>query len=223
MGTIVDVVVPSEHFALEGTFDATTDATLETVCVVAHDPGQVMPFLWGSSADLDRLDESLAADPSTHDASRLARDDGRALYRIDWRTDVRVAIGVFVEANGTLLRARGQDHRWELRVLFPDQESVSRTYETWREHGIDPAIRRVNGVDDVVTHGGLDLSHDQHEALVTAFEHDYYSVPRGITLDDLAGEIGVSHQALSERLRRGHRNLVKTTLCEAPHPINREP
>lgn len=223
MGTIVDVIVPTEQFALQDTFEAATDATFETVCVVAHDPGQVMPFLWGSAADLDGLDETLAVDASTREVSRLAVDGHRALFRIDWQRSVRAAIGVFIEANGTLLRARGQDGRWELRVLFPDQESVSRTYDSWRDRGIDPAIRRVNGVDDVVTHGGMDLSHDQHEALVTAFEHDYYGVPRGVTLDGLADELGVSHQALSERLRRGHRNLVKTTLCEAPNPINREP
>jgi predicted DNA binding protein len=98
---------------------------------------------------------------------------------------------------------------------------VARTYESWREAGIDPSIRRVNGVEDVMSHGGVGLSRHQHDALVTAFEEDYYAVPRGVTLDGLADELGVSHQALSERLRRGHRNLVESTLCEAPNPITR--
>jgi len=223
MGTIVDVIVPTDQFALADTFDRLPDATVESVCVVAHEPGQVMPFVWGSSDDPERLEDALRRDQSTEEVIHLAREEGRTLFRIGWSPAVRDVVDVFIETNSTLLRAAGRENRWELRILFPDQESVSRTYESWRDHGIDPSIRRVNGVEDVVTHGGMDLSHDQHEALVTAFEHDYYCVPRGVTLDGLADELGVSHQALSERLRRGHRNLVQTTLCESPNPINRKP
>jgi predicted DNA binding protein len=223
MGTIVDVIVPTAQFALDETFGRLPDASFETVCVVAHEPGGVMPFVWGSADDLDALDDALRADDSTKRVTRLAEEDGRGLYRIDWHRSVKSVVDIFIETNSTMLRATGRDNRWELRVLFPDQESVSRTYESWREHGVDPSIRRVNGVEDVVSHGGMDLSRDQHEALVTAFEHDYYCVPRGVTLDGLADELGVSHQALSERLRRGHRNLVQTTLCESPNPINRKP
>jgi len=223
MGTIVDVIVPPDQFALGDTFGRLPDATVESICVVAHESGEVMPLVWGAADDPEELDARLRADASTVDVNRLATDEGRSLYEISWSAAVLEVFDVFVQTNGTLLRAAGRENRWELRVLFPDQESVSRTYEAWREHGVDPSIRRVNGVEDVVTHGGMDLSQDQHEALVTAFEHDYYCVPRGVTLDGLADEIGVSHQALSERLRRGHRNLVRTTLCDSPNPINRKP
>ncbi len=223
MGTIVDVIVPTDQFALEETFDRLPDAAVESVTVVAHEPGSVIPFIWGSAGNLELLERALRGDSSTAGVSSLASEDDRTLFRVDWEPAVRSVVDVFIETNSTLLRAVGREKRWELRILFPDQESVSRTYESWRDHGIDPSIRRVNGVEDVLSHGGMDLSHDQHEALVTAFEHDYYCVPRGVTLDGLADELGVSHQALSERLRRGHRNLVQTTLCESPNPINRKP
>ncbi|WP_227378576.1 helix-turn-helix domain-containing protein [Haladaptatus halobius] len=35
-----------------------------------------------------------------------------------------------------------------------------------------------------------------------------YSIPRDATANDLAEELGVTHQALSERLRRVHGNLI---------------
>ncbi len=49
-------------------------------------------------------------------------------------------------------------------------------------------------------------------SLIKAKEMGYYDVPRGISLSELADELGVSHQALSERLRRGHGRLIDRTL-----------
>ena len=222
MGTVVDMTIPTDQFALSDTFDVVPDVKFGTVRVAAHGPRGVMPFLRASSSELDRLDEALRNDATTEDVTCLSRKDSRALYRISWRTQVRIVIGIFVEADGSLLGAHGQSDRWSLRVLFPDRESVSTTYDNWREHGIDPSIQRVNGVSDVVDYSGIDLSPCQHETLVQAFETDYYDVPRGITLDGLAKELDVSHQALSERLRRGHRNLIATTLCESPTATRRQ-
>ena len=43
---------------------------------------------------------------------------------------------------------------------------------------------------------------------MTAFEAGYYNIPRDVTSEELAAELDVSHQALSERFRRGHKQLV---------------
>lgn len=223
MGTIVDMTIPVEQFALGDTFEAVPDAAFETVRVAAHGPRGVMPFLWAESRHPDRLDSALRRDDSTEAVSRLSRTENRSLYRLDWDRQFTHIINVFVDANGSLLGAKGMDDRWELRVLFPDRESVSKTYNNWRTHGIDPSIQRVNGVDDLIDYGGMDLSPCQHETLVTAFKTDYYAVPRGITLDELATELNVSHQALSERLRRGHRNIIETTLFEDREMIRHHP
>lgn len=47
--------------------------------------------------------------------------------------------------------------------------------------------------------------------VLTAVEDDY-GVPRKATLADLAADLDVSHQALSERLRRGHATLGQRAL-----------
>lgn len=38
----------------------------------------------------------------------------------------------------------------------------------------------------------------------------YYDVPRTVTLTELADSLDVSHQGLSERLRRAHANLNRS-------------
>ena len=223
MGTIVDASVPTDQFALSDTFAAVDDAEFESVRVVAHGTGHPMPFLWGSASDRDALYAALSADSSTSAVRRLADNDDRCLFRVEWNAAIGTVVGLLVEEGGTLLGARGSDGRWTLQMLFPDHDAVSATFEVCADAGVDLTIRRVNGVTDSISNGGVGLSADQHEALRAAFETDYYAVPRGMTLEALACELDVSHQALSERLRRGHRNLIANTLFDAPEPVQRMP
>lgn len=216
MGTVVDMTIPTEQFALSETFDTVPDVQLSSVRVAAHGPRGVMPFLRSWSSKPEKLDDALKNDTSTEDVTCVSRDEDWALHRISWETHVQVVIGIFIQANGSLLGAQGEANEWKLRVLFPDQASVSETYNRWRKHGVDSSIKRVSGVSDIVNYSGIELSNCQQETLIEAFNTDYYDVPRGITLDGLAEELDVSHQALSERLRRGHRNLIATTICEPP-------
>lgn len=59
----------------------------------------------------------------------------------------------------------------------------------------------------------------QYTALTQACQHGYFKIPRELDLDDLAAMMNISHQALSERLRRGHETLIKTTLL-GTHPTS---
>lgn len=38
----------------------------------------------------------------------------------------------------------------------------------------------------------------------------YYDIPRTIDMEGLAAEFGISYQSVSERLRRGHRNFIRS-------------
>jgi len=52
------------------------------------------------------------------------------------------------------------------------------------------------------------LTEPQQEAIAEAYRQGYYDVPREISLEELANELDISHQALSERLRRANRVLA---------------
>ena len=56
------------------------------------------------------------------------------------------------------------------------------------------------------------LTERQYHALTTAVEQGYYDVPREINAKELADELDISHQALSERFRQGTKNLIKSAL-----------
>ncbi|WP_081461306.1 helix-turn-helix domain-containing protein [Halalkalicoccus jeotgali] len=58
----------------------------------------------------------------------------------------------------------------------------------------------------------------QHDTLVTALSAGYYGIPRDLSMKELAGELGITPQALSNRLRRGHGTLVENALTvTCPH------
>ncbi|MUV89266.1 hypothetical protein GJ629_04600 [Halapricum sp. CBA1109] len=48
--------------------------------------------------------------------------------------------------------------------------------------------------------------------LQLAVRRGYFTIPREVTLSELAAELDLSSQAASERLRRGIRTLVQTVL-----------
>lgn len=212
MGTIVDATVPTEQFALSDTFEEIPAAEFETVRVVAQQEGYVIPFLWASAPDMDELHRALEDDSTTADVRRLVEGEERSLYQIKWQARIRVIIYILGVEEGALLAADGENGRWELRVMFPDHDSVSSTYEFCHEYDIDLSIRRVKGIEESIDRSEEGLTQEQYEALATGFESEYYRVPRERNQEELAAELDISHQALSERLRRGHRALIEQTL-----------
>ncbi|WP_435176141.1 bacterio-opsin activator domain-containing protein [Halorussus sp. AFM4] len=212
MSTIAQLGVPAEAFALRETLPEVPDVEVEAERVVAHDDGRVMPFVWAAGDDLDAFEDALADDPSVENERRLTElADGR-FYQMEWVESVEVLLHSMTEHGAAVLKARGRDDRWHLRILFPDREAVSQTrdFSADRELGID--VEQIHELDRRDTQGQFGLTTQQYEAVTTALESGYYDVPRGTSARDLADELGISHQALSERLRRGHGTLVGNAL-----------
>lgn len=53
-----------------------------------------------------------------------------------------------------------------------------------------------------------DLTPAQEEALRAAYEMEYLSVPRAVTAEDVAAELGISKSAFLERIRRAEQQLL---------------
>ncbi|MFC7019992.1 MULTISPECIES: helix-turn-helix domain-containing protein [Haloarcula] len=59
-----------------------------------------------------------------------------------------------------------------------------------------------------------ELTAPQREALLLAYEMGYFDEPRAATLEDIAARLDISRQAVANRLRRGHRALIRKMLSE---------
>ena len=217
MSTIVEATVPADQFALAETLSTLSGTELRVVRLVAHGSEQVMPFLWAGCADTDRVHDALVNDPTTESASVLAEFDSEALFHVEWAATVRVFVSIVAEEDATILDACGRDGTWHLQMFFPDHELVSTTREFCAEFGIDLELERVNRLSEASEYGHLGLTERQYETLVDAYEAGYYEVPRTVNQEELAEHFDVSHQALSERLRRAHETVITNALYHKIH------
>ncbi|EMA39271.1 helix-turn-helix domain-containing protein [Halococcus hamelinensis] len=213
MSTIAEVSLPGSEFALHETLEAHPDVEFEIERMVAHETDRVMPFVWATSERIDRetLDETMADDPSVDNVTRLAAYDGEWFYRMEWVTDIRVVLHVLLEQGATVLNASGRNDVWELRILFPDRDSLSATYDYCTEEELTLTVNRIHELDGE-HRDEYGLTETQHETLVAAVEAGYFDIPQQATLDELADDLGITHQALSERLHRGHKTLIENAL-----------
>ncbi|QLG48242.1 helix-turn-helix domain-containing protein [Natrinema halophilum] len=213
MSTIAEFAVPAAEFALRHTLEATDDLDVEIERVVAYDPDHVMPYVWfsGTGETLETLGDALANDPSVEEAEQLTDLDDERLYRMNWVDDVTVILHLLTEEQATVLDAHVKTKRWRFRVLFPEREALSRTYDFASEQGLGIEIHKIHQLEEN-RHGRFGLTDAQYETLVAALESGYYEIPRGMDMDELSGELEISHQALSERLRRAHRALVEEVI-----------
>jgi predicted DNA binding protein len=170
-----------------------------------------MPFVWATAPDRDALEAAFGDDPSVATVERLSDLDDEWLYRMEWVSQVQFVVHAITEERATILNAQTKTGRWQLRVLFPDRDALSRAYEFCEDHDLDLDIETIYEMDNE-RHGRFGLTDDQSKTLTAAFEREFYEVPRGISVADLADELDISHQALSERFRRAHGTLVENSL-----------
>jgi predicted DNA binding protein len=85
------------------------------------------------------------------------------------------------------------------------------THDFCDEHGLNFEVSSIRELDSEPA-GRYGLTTQQYEVLATAASQGYFEVPRAVTLEELAEEFDVSHQAVSERLRRAVNALVEDTL-----------
>lgn len=212
MSTIAAVELDTEEFALGHSLPSLTNGKLEVVRVAATNETTVVPYVRVTGENLDEFDEALDADPSVK-SWRLVDDLGdERLYRMEWIEDILLIVHLLLEEEGVVLEMHGHPDEWRLRILLPDRNSLTETAQFCEDRDITFVIKHIYELNGSVGRGQYGLSKDQYEVLTTALERGYFDVPRNVTMGDLASQLGISQQAVSERLRRGHKNLLESTL-----------
>ena len=211
MTTIMKASVPTDQFALAETFEAVPAVEFDALRLVSHGTDRIVPLLWAINADTGTVYDAIQADETTTGARLVSQRNRDALFQMHWTASVRFLTHVLVEERGAVMSARGSSDGWTFRILFPERDAVSSTYDACEEYDID--IEQISPLDDAPSLGRFHLTNEQFTTVRAAVDQGYYEVPRETTLEDLASDLGVSHQALSERLRRGHGTLIESVLA----------
>lgn len=210
MPTIAELRLPAEDTALAETFDRVPDASLQLEPTVSG----TSPCVWLSGTEREAADEGLEADPTVGSFELLVDTGDRLLYDVAFAEDAARLFDDLLAEGGSLLEARGSNGWWQVRMRFHDHADLGRTHERLLDRGINADVRRVAELSEASATNSR-LTPEQQEALAAAFERGYFEIPRGISMEELADELDISHQALSERLRRAYETLVDSELQPA--------
>ncbi|WP_247000785.1 helix-turn-helix domain-containing protein [Halosolutus gelatinilyticus] len=224
MTTVVELEVPADRLGAARAFDRVPSFELRIGGIIGTSP----PLVWTSGPDRLTIKRALESDPSVEVLASLTDGTGREtdddcwLFQLEFGDDMKLFQQIVSESDGTILAAHGQDGRWSLKLLFTDHKRVSECHDRFAQYDFRVTVTRVSGTNDI-TSARTPLTSTQYEAIYKAYELGYFDVPRRITLEELADELDVSHQALSERLRRSHAALVDAELSAGMTPLQSDP
>lgn len=214
MALFGEFYVPAESFALYETLQAEPDLVVEIERVAATDEVITPYFLVNGCppADFERAAER---DRSVSNLRRVDDFEESTLYRANWVVNVESIVYAYTTLGSTILEASAQHDSWELRIRFTDRQALDLFQTYCEDRDIPFELTKLYEQAQPHGRGKYELTEKQHRSLVTAWEMGYYD-SSDVTLTDVADELGVTHQALSKRLQRGHHNLIEHTLMVTP-------
>ncbi len=217
MTSIIEIAVPAEQLALEDTLSDVPETRVDVMRTVTTGPNSVMPVLAFEGTDAD-IGPALREDSTVERVSPLATLEKESVYRVEWAKPTEDRFRDMFWDHGTVLRTQAFDGKWCFRVLFAERESMEDWYHHCRDSGLRVDIESIYDPTVAVRPRQYGLSQKQYVTLETALQKGFYDIPRKVTLEELADEFDVTHQALSERLSRAHRVMI-TNVVSADFPL----
>jgi DNA-binding transcriptional ArsR family regulator len=208
-----DVVVPLSTIP-PGEVLAETGTRLTVLRGISVTEPSRQQFRLTGSADPGSFEERTRAHPGVAELAPLDRSAAEPTYRIEW-TDPPPCPAIY-RPDLLVDRMAGTSDGWSFRVRVADGEALRSLQADCRKRDTEMTVRRLDGSGD----GGDDgsdrygVTERQREVVMAAVEAGYFELPRETTLDELASELGVSDQTVSEHLRRAQRNVLRHTLLD---------
>lgn len=212
MSIIVEFRVRSPDLVMSETLQSMPSMKLDLIQEVGTNPEQPYLLFWAYGGDLDEFESRLDDDETVENIQTYSKMSGRVLYRVRITEAVEVvSYPMWVEIGAEQIQSRWVDGWWSVRMRLPDRNALGVIEEWCTDNDVEFEL------ESIYTHQGLsttgpELTEEQREILQIALKEGYFEVPREGNLADIADELDISSQAASERLRRGHKRLIKQQL-----------
>jgi predicted DNA binding protein len=229
MSILVELAISVDRFEL-GRFVSEYDSLVAELERVVPTESRAVPYVWvtGPPDSLDELAGTFASSPMITDSTVLdelavsGANEEQHLFRLEWDVEDLDIVKGIIGADGAILEGESMDGYWHLVFRFSDHQDVADFYQYLTDNGITDfdihSIYELTSRSD--RNGGNDLTDEQRETLIAAARNGYFDIPRGVTLDDLGEELGISQQAASQRIRRAVGTVVfdALNLPDGTHP-----
>ena len=201
MSVITEVRIPSDDFELGQILSLERASAVELETLVPSGNTTVPLFWVYEPVENDFLD-TVERYPTVNSVSEVDVFDDRTLFKLDWDASQDHLFQCIMDNEGQILSATGAAEGWNFEIRFVDREALGQCQDCCEDAHITLKVTRIYNPTDPEAGPWYGLSEPQREALTLAVRMGYYDIPRGCTTAELAGELGISDQAVTERLRR---------------------
>lgn len=211
MSTIVGCTVSPDAFALGQVLEGGQFTRIELDRIAVTD-GALARYFWVYGTTPAAFHELLVTSDLVEQVTILDELDEVFLCRVRLHEEPTGIVELVYDHDGVFLEASGTPTRWRAQLRFHTSEAAGAFYEACQVAGAPLTITEVQELhtpDVGPILAEVSLTPAQREALLLAHERGYFALPRETALADLAAELGVSDQAVSERLRRACANLAR--------------
>ena len=182
---------------------------LETILPIGE---QALPLIEIHDEDHRALVEQLREHAVVAAVHVVEEYDDRGVYAIEWHEDPDTFFKSIRDQDAQILNAVRPGTHWEFEIRFPSQEALTAFRKEINQDEFGLEVVRVSQTGRPTRNPEEGLSEPQREALDLAVARGYYSIPRKATTAELADELGISDQAVVERLRRATITLAREEL-----------
>jgi predicted DNA binding protein len=216
MSVIAEVRVSPDDFELGQIFDIDGGSAIELESLVPSGAVTV-PLFWVYEPIQDGFLDSVRRYPTVNSVAAVDVYEDRTLFKLDWDASQDHLFQCIIDHEGQLLSATGTADGWDFEIRFATHEGLSLCQTCCTDAHISLEVISVFNPTDPGGGPWYGLSEPQREALLLAVQQGYYDIPRGCTTEELADELGISDQAVTERLRRAVGTFTRHALL-TPEP-----
>lgn len=212
MGILAEFVIPTEAVPGGETLTALPAATIRLERLIPTD-GELRPIFWVMGVEGDRFVDVARNEDGITDIQELVGLDRGVLYMAVWEPERPVVEGIKT-LRATILDAEGTADSWVFQIRAEDRDRLQEFLDVFAEQGIPVELKRLSSISED-DGSDTELTPKQRQTLVAAFEMGYFENPKGVSQAEIGDRFGVSGRAVSKRLRRGTKNLIRSTLVES--------
>lgn len=201
MNVITEIRIPPDDFELGQILNMEEAASIELETLVPS--GDVtVPLFWVYKPVGDGFLDTVERYSTVNSVTEMDVFEDRTLFRLDWDASQDHLFRCILTHEGEILSATGTSEGWNFEMRFPDREALNQYQSCCENAHISTDIIRIYHPTSPEAGPWYGMSDPQREALTLAIRMGYYDIPRGCTTKKLADELGISDQAVTERLRR---------------------
>lgn len=212
MTLIAEVRLSHPDFVLADTLASDTGASVRLDYQTAAEPDDRFLFLRVAGVDPEAFERRLERDHTVADPRLVAMFADHAIFRVGVRADLEIVPRSCTALGARVLEVTNDGDGWRVRLQLFTRDAFDAFREYCRRRSVSYEVHELTNVDDFEGKYSFGLTEQQRTTVLLAYNAGYYEIPRAASQDELAGELGISKSAVSQRLRRAITVLIENTL-----------